>query len=144
MSIEENKVMIRRFNDEVWNKGNLTVIDEVFAHTWISRNAPPGMPPNREGLKQMATAFRAAFSDLRTTVNDQIAEGDKVVWRWTFQANHTGEFMGIPATGKQITLSGISIDRIAGGKFVERWVQADFLGMMQQLGVVPPPGQGAG
>lgn len=143
MSIEENKALIRRFNDEVWNKGDLAVVDEVFASTWVGHNLPPGLAPGREGLKQMAGSFRAAFSDIRTTIDDQIAEGDKVAWRWSFQTKHTGEFMGIPPTGKQITLTGISIDRIAGGKFVERWDSADMLGLLQQLGVIPPPGQDA-
>ena len=137
---EENKALIHRFNDEVWNKGNLAIVEEVFASEWIW-HAPPGMPSNREGLSQMAAGFRAAFSDIHTTVDDQIAEGDKVAWRWTFQAHHTGEFLGIPPTGQQITLTGISIDRIAGGKFVERWDSADMLGLLQQLGAIPAPGQ---
>jgi len=83
--------------------------------------------------------FRAAFSDTQTTVDDAIAEGDKVAWRWTFRGTHTSPFMGIPATGKAITLTGITIDRVVGNQIVERWNQADFMGMMQQLSVTPAP-----
>ncbi|MBI4496514.1 MAG: ester cyclase [Chloroflexi bacterium] len=137
---EANKALVRRFNDEVWNKGNLAVVNEVFSSDWFWHSTPP-MPTNREGLRQMAAAFRGAFSDIRTTVDDQVAEGDKVAWRWTFQAKHTGEFMGIPPTGKQITFTGISIDHIADGRFVARWDSADMLGLMQQLGAVPAPAQ---
>ena len=141
MTTEENKAVVRRFTDEVWNTGNLAIIDELFASTWVGHDLPPGLAPGREGLKQMVGAFRAAFSDIRATVDDQIAEGDAVAWRWTFQGTHSGEFMGIPPTSKKITLTGISIDRLAGGKFVERWDSADTLGMMQQLGVISAPGQ---
>ncbi len=101
--------------------------------------APPGSVPGREALKQFVTMFRAAFSDTQTTVDDAIAEGDKVAWRWTFRGTHTSPFMGIPATGKAITLTGITIDRVVGNQIVERWNQADFMGMMQQLSVTPAP-----
>jgi predicted ester cyclase len=141
MTTEENKAVVRRFTDEVWNTGNLAIIDELFASTWVGHDLPPGLAPGREGLKQMVGAFRAAFSDIRATVDDQIADGDAVAWRWTFQGTHSGAFMGIPPTSKRITLTGISIDRLAGGKFVERWDSADTLGMMQQLGVISAPGQ---
>ena len=144
MTAEENKAVVRRFTDEVWNTGNLAIIDELFASTWVGHDLPPGLAPGREGLKQMVGAFRAAFSDIRATVDDQVAEGDAVAWRWTFQGTHSGAFLGIPPTGKRITLTGISIDRLAGGKFVERWDSADTLGMMQQLGVIPAPGQAIG
>jgi predicted ester cyclase len=139
MSADENKALIRRFSDEVWNKGNLAIIDEVFASTWVGHDLPPGFPPGPQGLKLMVGAFRAAFSDMHATVDDQVAQEDRVAWRWTFHGRHTGAFMGIPATGKEITLTGISIDRLAGGQFAERWDNADTLGMMQQLGVIPPP-----
>jgi steroid delta-isomerase-like uncharacterized protein len=141
MTTEENKAVVRRFTDEVWNTGNLAIIDELFASTWVGHDLPPGLAPGREGLKQMVGAFRAAFSDIRATVDDQIADGDAVAWRWTFQGTHSGAFMGIPPTGKTSTLTGISIDRLASGKFVERWDSADTLGMLQQLGVISAPGQ---
>ena len=137
MSTEENKAIIRRLVEEFWNEGNADVMDEVFAADFVNHNPAPGSVPNREGTKQTNIAIRAAFSDSHTTIDDLIAEGDKVVWRWTFRGTHQGPLMGIPATGKQITFTGIVVDRMAGGRIVERWAQNDDLGMMQQLGVIP-------
>ena len=134
---EQNKAVIRRFDHEVWNEGNTAVLDQVFAADFVDRTAPPGSPPGREGVKQLVAMFGSAFSDASSTIDDLIAEGDKVVWRWTFRGTHTGPFMGVPATGKAITLSGITIDRVVGNQIVERWNQADFAGMMQQLNVTP-------
>ena len=85
--------------------------------------------------------YRSAFPDMQLTIEDQIAEGDKVVTRWTARGTHQGELMGIPPTGKQATVTGITVGRVANGKFVESWSNFDALGMMQQLGVVPVPGQ---
>jgi steroid delta-isomerase-like uncharacterized protein len=143
MSTEKNKTIIHRLTKEFWNEGNTAVLDQVFAANFEDHSAPPGLAPGREGLKQMMLPFRAAFSDAHTIVNDVIVEGDKVVWRWTFRGTHTGALMGIPATNKTITFTGITIDRIAGDQIVERWNQADFMGLMQQLGVMPAPGQGS-
>ncbi|MBI3959286.1 MAG: ester cyclase [Chloroflexi bacterium] len=139
MSTEENKAILRQFFEAFWNNGNPNAFDEFFAAGWVHHNPPAGAEPNRDGFKQAMTAFRAAFADIHTTIDDMIADGDKVAWRWTFQGTHTDSLMGIPATSKQITLTGISIDRLAGGKSVERWDQADFLGMMQQIGAIPAP-----
>jgi steroid delta-isomerase-like uncharacterized protein len=139
MSIEENKSVIYRLNNGFWNEGNTAVIDELVAGDFADHSAAPGLAPGREGFKQMMLPFRAAFSQPRSTIDDAIVDGDKVAWRWTFQGTHTGPLMGIPATGKAITLSGITIDRVAEGKIVERWNEADFMGLMQQLGVVPAP-----
>ena len=136
---EQNKAVIRRLVKELWNEGNAAVFDEVFAPNFVDHTAPPGSSPDREGLKQLVTVFGAAFSNTSTTVDQLIAEGDKVAWRWTFRGTHTGPFMGIPATGKVITLTGITIDRVVGDQIVERWNQADFAGMMQQLSVAPTP-----
>lgn len=140
MSIEQNKAIVRRLAEEFWNEGNAAVLDEVFVANFVDHSTP-GLAPGREGLKQFIIPFRDAFSDIHNTVDDVIVEGDKVAWRWTFRGTHKGPVMGIPATGKVITLTGITIDRIAGGQIVERWNQMDALGMLQQLGVVPPPGQ---
>ncbi len=139
---EQNKAVIRRLNKEVWNEGNVAVLDEVFAADFVDHTAPPGSTPGREGIKQLFTMFSAAFSDASATMNDLIAEGDKVAWRWTFRGTHIGPFMGIPATGKTITLTGITIDRFADGMIVERWNQADFMGLMQQLGMMSAPQEG--
>jgi steroid delta-isomerase-like uncharacterized protein len=137
---EENKELGRRFMDEVWNKGNLDFIDEVTAPNFVSHDpaGPEDMGGGVEGLRRFAEMYRSAFPDIQMTVEDVIAEGDKVVTRWTVRATHQGELMGIPPSGNPVAVTGISIDRIEGGKFVETWSNYDALRMMQQLGVIPP------
>jgi steroid delta-isomerase-like uncharacterized protein len=137
---EANKAIVRRFSEEVMNRGNLRVIDELFAPNVVDHSIPPGFPAGIAGVKQMAAMYRSAFPDVRSTIEDLVAEGDKVVVRWSATGTHRGELMGIPATGKRVTVTGIVIDRIAGGKIVEHWESFDQLSMMQQLGVVPAPG----
>ncbi|GAH49735.1 unnamed protein product, partial [marine sediment metagenome] len=96
--------------------------------------APPGVAPGREGYKQENVInLRACFADIHCTVEDMVAEDDKVAVRWTWRGTHTGEYMGIAPTGKQVTMTGISILRIVGGKIVEEWDESDNLGFMQQL-----------
>ncbi len=138
MSTEENKAIYRRIWDELLNKGNLAVVDELVAPSYVFHD-PQGSFSGPQGLKQFITAFRSAFSDMQFTVEDMIAEGDKVVKRWTLRAKHTGDFMGITPTGKQVEITGTSIGRFADGRSVEDWEALDHLGLMQQLGVVPPP-----
>jgi predicted SnoaL-like aldol condensation-catalyzing enzyme len=136
MSVEENKVIDRRYIDEVLNKGNVAVIDEIMAPNYVGH--VPGMPPSdRDGDKQLIGMFHAAFSDIHFAIEHQIAEGDKVVHHGTMHGRHTGEFMGIPPTGKEVTMSGININHFVDGKVVESWGMLDMLGLMQQLGVVP-------
>jgi steroid delta-isomerase-like uncharacterized protein len=137
---EENKALMRRQTEEVFSKHNPGAVDEFYAPDFVSHNAPPGMPNDREGLKALAGMYLGAFPDLKVTSDFQLAEGDKVVMRWTATGTHTGELMGIPATGKSIKMTGIGIQRIAGGKIVEEWFESDQMGLMQQLGVVPAPG----
>jgi len=136
---EENKALARRQLEEVFNKHNPGAVDEFYAPDFVNHNAPPGMPNDREGVKAIAAMYLGAFPDVKVTSDFQLAEGDKVVMRWTGTGTHTGELMGIPATGKRIEMTGISIQRIAGGKIVEEWVESDQMGLMQQLGVVPAP-----
>ena len=138
MSTEENKAIDRRFTEEVWNQGNLAVVDELMSADYDGHD--PAMPAGSEGLKQFVLMYRSAFPDVHLTIEDQIAEGDTVVSRWTARGTHKGELMGIPPTGKQVTVTGMNIERIANGKFVEGWSNYDTLGMLQQLGVVPAPG----
>lgn len=138
---EENKAIVRRYIEEVWSKGNLAVIDELFAGNFVNHMPAPGLSPDREGFKQFATIYRTGFPNVRATIEDVVAEGDKVVTRWTATGTHQGNFMGIPPTGKQVSMSGMSITQVAGGKIVADWTQGDNLGLMQQLGVVPSPGQ---
>ena len=144
---EENKDLARRFMDEVWNKGNVDFIDEVFAPNWVNHDptVPEEMRGGVEGGKRLAQMYRNAFPDTQMTVEDLIAEGDKVVTRYTARGTHQGELMGIPPSGNRAEVTGISIDRIEGGKFVESWNIVDALGMMQQIGAIPEePGEQAG
>ena len=140
MSADE-KARIRRFYDEVWNQGNLAAVDELTAPDFVEHNPQPGIPPDREGLKQLVTVYRTAFPDTQFTVEDLIVEGDKAVVRWTARGTHQQELMGIPPTGKQATVTGIDIYGIKNGMTAEHWGNFDQLGMLQQLGVIPPPGQ---
>ncbi len=141
MSAQENKALVRRFVDEVQSGGNIDAIDELCSPEFVNHSAPPGVPSNTEGVKQVTAMFRQAFPDSYFTVEDMIAEGDKVATRKTFHGTHQGEFMGIPPTGKQVTFTGIHIFRIAGGKVAEHWLEVDTLGLLQQLGAIPAPGQ---
>ena len=141
MLLETNKTVSRRFFDEVWNKGNLTVLDEIIAkdHVNSGPGSIPGLPTGPEGTKQLVTVYRNAFPDVHFTIDEQIAEGDKVVTRWSAQGTHQGELAGLPATGKSSTVTGIAVDRIANGKITESWGIFDEFGMMQQLGAIPMP-----
>jgi steroid delta-isomerase-like uncharacterized protein len=140
MSTEENKALVHRFEEAVWNERNPARVDEFFAASHVFR-AAGGPPLDREGHRQMIATFQAAFPDGRNTSDALLAEGDKVVQRWTYRGTHQGAFQGIPPTGGQVTLTGISIWRVEGGKIVESWHELDNLGLMQQLGIIPAPGQ---
>jgi steroid delta-isomerase-like uncharacterized protein len=142
MSTEQNKALVRRLMEEVFNRGNKSLVDELFAPDFVEREElPPGIPPDRESVKQFSTMFGSAFPDFKVTIDDIIAEGDKVVVRSTWSGTHKGEFMGIPPTGKSVSFGVFDTIRIAGGKFVEHWGQMDTMRMMQQLGVIPAPGE---
>jgi steroid delta-isomerase-like uncharacterized protein len=145
MSSEESKALMHRFI-EGWNSGDLetlnSVIDETVDANFVNHSAAnPEEARGPDGVKAVFGAFREAFPDGRTTIETMVAEGDTVVSRWTFHGTHEDEFAGVAATGRQVSLSGINIDRIVDGKFVERWYEMDRLGLMQQLGVIPAPGQ---
>jgi predicted ester cyclase len=114
--------------------------DELVAADYVDHYGLPGFPPNREGLKQLWAMLRAAFPDLDYTLEDEIAEGDKVVHRVTARGTHKGAFLGVPSTGKQVAWSEMHMVRFAGGKVVEHWGQVDAFGLLQQLGAVPMPG----
>jgi steroid delta-isomerase-like uncharacterized protein len=137
MSAEENKALARRVLDEMFNKGNLDVADELLAPDYVDHD--PAMPEDihgPEGFKQYVSGYRSAFSDLHLEFEDQIAEGDKVVTRWTGTGTHDGELSGIPPTGKRVTLPGMEIVRISGGKLVEGWEGYDTMNLMRQLDVM--------
>jgi steroid delta-isomerase-like uncharacterized protein len=141
MLTETNKTVARRYIEEVWSKGNLAVLNEIIAKDYVSSGpgSLPGLPTGPEGAKQLVAVYRNAFPDLRFTIDEQIAEGDKVMTRWTGHGTHQGELVGIPATGKSTTVTGIAVDRIADGKIAESWLVFDQFGLMQQLGVIPTP-----
>jgi steroid delta-isomerase-like uncharacterized protein len=138
MSSEQDKALIARFIEEIFNRGNMRVADEVLAPDFIEHEQlPPGIPNNREGVKVLTTLLRTAFPDFKATIEDILAEGNKVVVRMTWSGTHQGEFMGVPPTGKRVSIGVIDIIRISGGKLVEHWGQMDSMGMMQQLGAIP-------
>lgn len=135
MSVESNKDLIRRFYDEVWNKGNVDFAYEVFDDNYVRHDLRPGNPPlGAAGQKQIAADFRAAFPDVRQTIDLMFGEGDMVVARWTMQGTNTGQWGKEAPTGKAVNYSGVNIFRIVNGKVVEIWNHRDDLGMMQQLG----------
>lgn len=137
MSTEKNKAALRRVYEEVFNNGKLSVADEVIAADYILLGVPAEIK-GPEGFKQFVTMFRNAFPDLHVTVEDMVAEGDKVAHSFTLRGTHRGAMMGIAPTGKQVTLTGTTISRFAGDKEIEARMNTDSLGMYQQLGVVPP------
>ncbi len=142
MSAEENKALVRRYAQELLNQTNLDLFDEIFAPDFVQYGADPDQVSGVEDLKQFFIMMRLGFPDFQVTIEDLFAaEGEKVVLRFVFRGTHEGEFTGITPTGKQVTMAGIDIFRIAGGKIVELWNQEDVLGMMQQIGAVPAPGQ---
>lgn len=141
MSVQRNKETFRRYVEEVWIEEDMTVADEVFAQKYLSHQSDGSvLERGPEDVKKFVTEYRSAFSDVENTVEDMIGEGDRVVTRWKLQATHTGDFRGIPATGKRITMTGMGIFRFSeDGKVVESWDSMDQLGMLQQLGVIPAP-----
>ena len=128
MSAEENKSLVRREQEELWNhSGDLDAAEELFVAG--------------EAAKQQAADFRRGFPDVTSTIEDLIAEGDKVVARWRSRATHQGEYMGIPPTGNEVEFTGISFYRIEGGKIAQSWNIEDQLGLMRQIGAIREPGQ---
>jgi steroid delta-isomerase-like uncharacterized protein len=140
MSTEENKTLMRHFYEEVFNQKNVAAIDDFIAPTFVNHSASQlGLTAgDLEHVTQFVSMVMQVFPDLHYTVEDLVAEGDKVVARLTISGTQQGAFMGIPSTGKHATISDIEIFRITGGKAVETWVQVDFLGLLQQLGAIPP------
>jgi len=133
MSTEENKAIVRRFFEEVWNQQKDDVIDEIFASEVVFN----GQSITRDALRKALTSRRTAFSDIHVTVDDQVAEGEKVSTRRTWRATHRGQYRSIAATGKQVTWTQISVVRFSQGRIVEDWAVGDELSILQQLGVLP-------
>lgn len=139
MSTEENKAIARKFLEEIINKGNFDYADEVYDENVIA-HTPYGDIKGKEGLKQFNMLLKA-FPDIHMTIEDQIAEGDKVVNRFTFTGTQKGEFMGIAPTGKSFKFTGINIQKIVNGKFMEGWSTMDIFSLYQQLGAISIPGK---
>ncbi len=142
MSAEENKAIVRRMLDELFSQGNLHLVDEIIAPDFVEHD--PNMPEDLHGpeaFREYVLAYRSAFPDMHIAVEDQVAEGDKVATRWTGTGTHQGELTGIAPTGTQVTVAGMDVSRISGGKIAESWSNYDMMGLMQQLGVIPSPEQ---
>lgn len=136
MSTEENKSLVRRFFEEGPSKGNMSAANELLAENF-TLHVPLPAAPGIQGISDVVTACRSAFEHLSVTVEDMVAEGDKVAARFTARGVHKGEFMGLPPTGKPITMTGIEIFRIENDKIAELWGEANLLGLMMQLGIIP-------
>ena len=141
MSTEENNVIARRWYEEGMNGHNLAVFDKLYAPDFVEHMPVGPSAQSREEARQFLAGVFTALPDLRITIEEMIAEGDKVVARYTTTGTQTGDLMGIPATGKQIKTTFFDILRFKDGKIAEHWFESDRLGMMQQLGVIPTPGQ---
>jgi predicted ester cyclase len=143
MSAEENKAVVRREVEELYNHtGNLDAVEEIFDPKYVSHEPTSGETRGIEGARQFAATFREAFPDLQCTIEDMVAEGDKVVMRFRGSGTHRGETEVFgPPTGKRMEMTGITIKRLSDGKIVEAWTNFDAMGMMQQLGLVPEPQQ---
>ena len=133
---ESNKDVLRGAIEKVWNKGDLSAVEQFYAADVVIHGALPGMPSGLEGVKRVIAAYRAAFPDVHLTIEELVAEGDKVADRWSWTGTHKGEFMGIAPTGKRVSVAGITIMRIADGKIAEIRSASDQLDLMKQLGAV--------
>jgi steroid delta-isomerase-like uncharacterized protein len=139
--LADTKALVRRLFEEVWNQGNLAAIDELFAPSYVRYDPAAPEAKGLAGFKQLVVRLRTAFPDLHFTLEEVIAEGDKVMSRALLRGTHRGDYLGIAPTGKPVAVMGMVVVRIAQGKFQEGWLMMDNLGLLQQLGVVPPVGQ---
>ncbi len=144
MSAEENKAIVRRFWG-IWEEGNIDLFGELLAADHINHNpATPDQPTGAEGARQVVSMFRSAMPDLKVVIEDMIAEGDQVATRYTLEGTHEGELFGGPPTGQHLSIKSMTVERVSEGKIRGHWRVTNNLEMMQQLGVVPEPGQQEG
>ena len=141
MSVADNIKVTKRFIEEVWLQGQIDKIDELYAENYVDHSFGP-QPAGREQLKQFIAMFRAAFPDMVYDLQQMVAEGDRIASRDTVRATHTGDFMGIPATGKPVAVSAMHFLRFEGGKIAEHWGITDTMSLMRQLGLAPGQGEG--
>jgi steroid delta-isomerase-like uncharacterized protein len=139
MAAEENKDIVRRYLEQLYNRRGPAAADQIIDPEVVFHE-PATTIRGREDLVQRAASFRAAFPDLHVAIEDELAEGDRVATRWTLRGSHRGEFAGISPTGRAVSVAGIIIWRIADGKIQEAWGSYDALGLMQQLGAIQAPG----
>jgi steroid delta-isomerase-like uncharacterized protein len=142
MSTETNLTLVRRFVEEAQTRHNLAAVDDYMSPDFVDHSAPPGLPPDREGVKMQFTMFFTALPDLQAIIHDQVADENKVVTRKTLRGTHQGDLMGIPPTGKTVDIEVIDILAVTDGKITDHWNLVDQLGLLKQLGVLPG-GEGA-
>jgi steroid delta-isomerase-like uncharacterized protein len=138
MSTEDNKAIVRLAAEEVWSKGNLAIVDEIYAPDFVCHFIVGPEWKGPDGVKNTVKQHRTSFPDWHEQIEDIIAEGDRVVIRWTARGTHQGEFEGIPPTGKQVTIAEVAIYPIAAGKIAEQWGFPDIMALLRQLGAEPP------
>jgi steroid delta-isomerase-like uncharacterized protein len=141
MATEENKTIVRRFLEEVWNREDLDILDEVIADTYIGHDPsfPTGEIGGRGALKGVLAGIRAGMPDAHVQLHDVMGEGDRTVVRMTVTGTHTGDLFGLPATGRQLSVESFLLSRLHGGRIVEEWALRDTFGLLQQAGAVPEP-----
>jgi steroid delta-isomerase-like uncharacterized protein len=139
MSVEQNKAVVRRYYDEVLNRGHIAVLDEIAADEYVENDPFPGQGNGRNDLKARVSTLLTAFSPCTFTIQDIVAEADRVVVRWRSSGNNSGEFLGMPPTNRDYTIAGIDIHRLTDARMVEHWHVVDQLSQLQQLGVIPAP-----
>lgn len=141
---DENKVLLGRFVEEVVNTGDVDLVRRFVSEDFVDHDPPPGASPDVSGFRKAFAGVRVAFPDFHATVEDLVAEEDKVAYRWTFRGTHLGALGGVPPTGKAAAWAVIGVMRFANGKMVERWQQLDTAGLLRQLGVSPSEARPAG
>lgn len=139
MSTDQTDSLIRRMFAVAFNQGMFAVVDELVAPNGITHSVACGMPNNREGIKQLIALLRSAFPDLHCTVEDEISAGDKIAAHWTMRGTHKGPFLGNRPTNRPIVVQGMIFARMENGQIAENWTLVDQMGMLQQLGIIPPP-----
>lgn len=138
MSAEQNKATIRRWVEVGWNKGDLSIVEEIYAPNYAYHDpSAPNVPPTSDSIRMVVSLYRGAMPDFKMTIEDMVAEDDKVVWRWSAAGTHEGSLMNIPPSGHKLRVSGIVISRFVDGRWAEDYVNWDTLGLFQQIGVIP-------
>ena len=139
MDTEHNKALVRQVVEELQNQHHLDAVDALFAADFVDHSVPPGLPPDRQGVKMQFAMFFHAFPDLHVQIHNQVAEGDLVVTRKTFYGTHQGDLMGIPPSGRSVAFDVIDFLRVRDGKIIGHWNVVDQLGLMRQIGAIPAP-----